>query len=575
MGVGDDRSVWRPDRFGPGVALLRGPDRWLEFRDPLETRFAHRVEDVLHVLRWADEQATRHWLVGWVAFEAAPAFDPALVVHPSSGPLAVFSAYEAPTAWAEVAPPRLTPFGLEPEPGWTEAAYVERVNRLRDMIGEGRVYQVNLTFPLDVRLEGDPADLFCALVEGFPPPHAALLGQGDQALISLSPELFVRREGSRLTSQPMKGTRPAEGSAEELASHPKDRAENLMIVDMIRNDLGRIALPGTVQTRDLFHVARHGTVLQMTSAVEAEAPEAGLAEVFQALFPCASVTGAPKVEALRVIHELEDRPRGAYCGAIGWVRPGGDFSFNVAIRTLQVTGRRATYSVGSGVVWDSDPEEEWRECLLKSEALRAAEPWHLLETLLWQDGAFVLLHEHLHRMERSAIEAGFRFERATAVAALNEAVTGKTGPQRVRLLLGQAGGVSVEVADLIPWASPLRAALCPFPVRSDNPWLRHKSTRRGVYERARAACPGVDEVLLWNERGELCEFTQGNVVVEIGGVRLTPPLESGTLPGVARAAALEEGEVVEQVVRVEDLALASHVWLVNSVRGWVCAEIQR
>jgi para-aminobenzoate synthetase/4-amino-4-deoxychorismate lyase len=473
---------------------------------------------------------------------------------------------------------------------------------VREAIARGDTYQVNLTWRLRAPFAGCAADLFAALYEAQPVPHAALLELGDHALLSLSPELFFRRRGGLVICRPMKGTAPrgrwpAEdaAAAAALAGSEKERAENLMIVDMVRNDLGRVARPGSVATSDLFRLERYATVWQMTSTVSART-EAPLGELVRALFPSASVTGAPKASTMGLVAELESAPRGPYCGAIGWVGPGGRARFNVAIRTVWVDRRRgiAEYGTGGGVTWDSSADAELAESRLKARLLLAApRRFALLETLLWRPRrGWWLLPEHLARLRASARHLGFRFAAGEVESALAAAAAGlPPRPHRGRLLLDRSGAVRVETEPLIeprrepgparqrPAASDRRrrrawrVVLAPAPIDPREPLLFHKTTWREPYEAARAAAPGFDDVLLWNPAGELTESTLANLVVRLDGRLLTPPVACGLLAGTLRARLLLRGRIAEGVVRVEDLPRCEGAWLVNSVRGWIPFEL--
>lgn len=529
------------------------------------------------------ERATARglWAVGYVTYEAAPGFDAALeVAGPPRPPLAAFALFDAPEAGGPPGPRGAAVVrGVAPAIGAGEHAAA--VAAVRAAIARGDTYQVNLTFPLRGRLDGAPESLFAALAPAARAPYAAFLDLGARAILSLSPELFFERTGERLRMRPMKGTRGRGRFAEEdaamaaqLAAAEKDRAENLMIVDMARNDLGRVARPGSVAVARLFELERYPTVWQMTSSVEA-ASAAPLPELFAALFPCASVTGAPKAATMRAIATLERRPRGVYCGAIGWAAPGGRARFSVAIRTAEVeraTGELA-YGVGSGVVWDSEAGEEWRECLAKGAALAPAEPFRLFETMLHHPRRGALrLERHLARLAASAGHFDFAFDAAAARAALAAATrTLPSRSHRLRLELAADGALAVEVA---PFARERRAwtlALASEPVDAADTLLFHKSTRRIAYDRAlaEARARGADEPLLANGEGELTEGARTNLVVEIGGRRFTPPRESGLLAGVFRAELLARGRVEERVLGRADLARARRIWMVNALRGWI------
>ncbi len=529
---------------------------------------------------------------GYLSYEAAPAFDPALVTQPSDGalPLLRFGLFRErrpgrPPSGAQAG----GAFSLGP---WTssvtEEAYAGAIRSIREQIAAGDTYQVNYTFRLRAPFSGDDAALYARLALAQGAAYSAHLRFGDASILSLSPELFFRWQGDALELRPMKGTRPRgrwpaedEALAAELAAAEKDRAENVMIVDLLRSDAGRVAEPGSVEVPRLFAVERYETVHQLTSTISARArPGTRLTDLFVALFPSGSVTGAPKIRTSQILAELEGAPRGVYTGAVGFAAP-GEAVFNVAIRTLVIDRLRGTaeLGVGSGVTYDSDPAAEYRECLAKAEfTRRLPHDFHLLETLLWEpDGGFFLLDPHLDRLGQSARYFGFPCDREEIERRLEQAVTPAApaaGPRRVRLLLARDGAVSVETQPL-PAAgeSPVRIGFAGEPVDSREPLLYHKTTQREIYERRAAARPDCGDVLLINERGEVTESTIANLVVQIGGERFTPPLSSGLLPGVFRALLLERGEIRERVLLPDDLRRAEGLWLVNSVRRWRSAVL--
>ncbi|CAN5377691.1 aminodeoxychorismate synthase component I [soil metagenome] len=567
--------------------------RSFRFLDPRETISAHSAAEVPALLarveRWA---ATGLHAAGFVAYEAAPAFDPALATHPADPrfPLAWFTAFGARES---IAPPTDHAAWELLEP-WRAALhakeYARRVDRVRAWIAAGDCYQANLTFPLRAPFRGEAAGFYAHLCSTQRAGFCALLETPEWALISASPELFFRWRGNELELRPMKGTRPRgrwpeedRRLAEELHASPKDRAENLMIVDLLRNDAGRVAEWGSVRVPRLWEVERYPTVHQLTSTVRARTrPGTSLLDVFRALFPCGSVTGAPKVRAMQILRDLEDEPRGVYTGAIGFVSP-GEVVFSVAIRTVVArTGAECVeLGVGSGIVWDSQPADEYAECLTK--AAFAAPPAHfdLLETLGWEPGkGYLLLARHLARLRWSSERWGFGLDEPRVRRALEAAVSGvQTAPDegrrwRVRLTVSRSGKASAD-ADVLPagWDAPVRVAIDRRPVDSGDPRLDHKTTDRRLYDERRAAHPEADDVVLTNERGEVTESTVGNVIAGIGRELLTPPISAGLLPGVLRAALLEAGEVREQSLRPEDLRRADAVWIVNSVRGWRSASV--
>jgi para-aminobenzoate synthetase/4-amino-4-deoxychorismate lyase len=575
------------------AAVLDFPDDCPEagravFTDPVEIISARAHEEVRPALRRVERAAAEGlYAVGFVAYEAAPAFDRVLAVKQREKdlPLLWFGLFERPSEVETAA-------GEFRVSGWTPSVardeYERSVEAVREGIARGDTYQVNYTLRLRARFEGDDFAFYERLRAAQRTRFGAYLNAGRFRVLSASPELFFRRKGRRVETRPMKGTAARgrwreedEAAAALLRASEKERAENLMIVDLLRNDLGRVAETGTVEVEDLFRVERYPTVLQMTSTVAARLREGvGLDELFAALFPCGSVTGAPKVSTTRFIAALEDSPRGVYCGAVGFVAPGGDAAFNVAIRTVVVdkeTGE-AVYGVGGGVTWDSTPGGEYAEALAKARLLTEDAPgFELLETMRLDEGGFRLLEEHLARLEASAGYFDIQFDLAGVREALERhAESNPDLPRRVRLLVSAGGRARVESQPLdeLP-PGPLRVALARTPVRKSDRFLCHKTTHRAQYEARRAEVPGVDDVLLWNEEGELTEFTNGNVVLELEGKRWTPPRACGLLAGTFRAELLRQGEVAERVLTRDDLARASRAWLVNGVRGWVEVSVNQ
>lgn len=561
------------DGAGPGPLLFSAPRRVIEAASLEEVPGA-----LLAVERAAAEGA---WAAGYVAYEAAPAFDAALRARPKGpGPLAWFGIYGAPSS---TPPPPEGDAELGPlAPDGDRADHARAVAGIREAIARGDVYQVNHTLRLRGRFSGDPLALYRRLRAAQGGGLSALVHLGDRAVVSASPELFLERRGDLVRARPMKGTarrgrfgEEDDAAAAALAASEKDRAENVMIADLLRNDLGRVARIGSVRVASLWDVERYPTVLQLTSTIEARlAPGAGLLALFRAAFPCGSVTGAPKSTATRLIAALEGSPRGVYCGAIGWVAPGGDAVFNVAIRTVELDLARgeAVVGVGGGVTFASSAEGEWDEALAKAAFLaERPAPFELLETLRLEGGRFPLLPRHAARLAASARYFGFRLDPARVEAALRrEGAAAAGGGRRVRLLLAADGAVRTESAPLPPpAAAPLPVALATAPVSRRDRFLFHKTTRRDAYDAARRERPDVFDVLLANEEGELTELTVGNLVLEIEGERVTPARDSGLLAGVFREELLATGAVRERPVRVEELGRARRLWLVNAVRGWV------
>ncbi len=558
---------------------------WLHFSRPRRIFSIHNIGEILPTLREIEAQVESEKLfaAGWLAYDAAPAFDHALRVIPSQSecPRLWFGLYPAPDILTDLPAPAAThqigPFA----PTVSRADYDSAIAAVKERIARGETYQVNYTFRLRMPFAGEAWSLFHSMVRAQVPGYSAYVDAGRFAACSASPELFFTQNGNLLESRPMKGTAPRgrtqpedKAQADWLRASEKNRAENVMIVDMIRNDLGRIATVGSVSVPALFSTERYPTLWQMTSTVQARSPKP-VSETLAALFPCASITGAPKVSTMRIIAALESTPRGLYTGAIGFIAPGRVAQFNVAIRTAVIdrqTGQ-AEYGLGGGVVWDSTAGGEFDEALLKARVLTAPPrpDFSLLETLLWTpEGGYWLRERHIARMAESAEYFGYPATPGQIAAYLGEIATRYNAPQRVRLLMDAHGRLSHESADFTPATNPpaITAALAAEPVHSADVFLFHKTTHRQVYDRARAARPGEDDVLLFNERGELTEFSIGNLVVELDGRLFTPPPECGLLPGVFRAELLAQGKIEERIICVDELPHCVRVYRVNALRGW-------
>jgi para-aminobenzoate synthetase/4-amino-4-deoxychorismate lyase len=542
------------------------------------------------------------WAVIALAYEAGPAFDPALRTHPGAPlPLLWAALYDEPETLDPLPAPATGAYRLGPlEPSVTDGAFLSAFDRVQEHIAAGDTYQVNLSLRFRTAFAGDPWALFHDLAEvGHPqgPGYGAFLHLGTHVVASASPELFLRLDGDHITSRPMKGTAPRgrdldedERRAHDLAASAKERAENVMVVDMVRNDLGRIARPGSVAVTELCAIERYPTVLQMTSTVTARST-APVTEVLRALFPCASITGAPKVRATRILAALEPDPRGFYTGAIGVLAPGRRSQWSVAIRTavVDLAAGRLEYGVGSGLVADSVGAREVEECRIKARVLTAPRPrFDLLESLLFHprvppdELGLWLLGEHLERLGRSAALFGYPVDPAVVRAELQRSV-GRLPPRphKVRLRVSPGGQVAIDAQEVeepawTPQEAPEEAwtvALAPGPVDPDDPLLYHKTTARGLYEVAAAARPEAREVLLWNDRGELTETPRFNLVAELMGRLVTPPAACGLLPGTFRAHLLRRGALVEGPLRPADLTAGGALYLINSVRGFRRARL--
>ncbi|MEZ0496334.1 aminodeoxychorismate synthase component I [Sphingomonas sp. IW22] len=552
------------------------------YRAPREIVVARHVDAVLPAL-----EAIRAGLgrglhaAGFVAYGAGAAFESRAPATPHD-PLLWFGLFERAEAFdiADLPDPRSAWVGAA-EPAIDFATYATRLDQVLALIRAGDIYQANLTFPARARIMGDPLAAYARLRQASGAGWGAVVATGAATHLSLSPEMFFSLKAGQLTARPMKGTAPRDSdprvdaaAASALAADPKQRAENLMIVDLMRNDLSRVAHPGSVRVPTLFDVEHYPTVHQMTSTVTADLAQGRDAvDALAALFPCGSITGAPKLRAMQAIAGIEDQPRGLYTGAIGHFVPNGDAAFNVAIRTLTLPAgaAHATLGLGSGIVADSSASAEWAECLAKGAFLTAGgRRFDLIETMRFDplDGV-LLLERHLERMRNSARTFGFAFDRHLARNELQVATFRLRAPARVRLLVSREGAMAIESAPL-PSAptGPMNVALVPLPVRPDDFRLRHKITDRAFYDAARRAAR-TDEVVFVDPDGFLTEGSFTNVFVERDGILATPPATRGLLPGVLRGELLATGRAVERDLHAEDLAGGFMVG--NALRGLVSA----
>ncbi len=583
----------------PGTVLLHdnlGPEgRNLLFAQPREVLIAHDAAGAWSALRrLADAGRDGLWAAGYLAYELGFLFEERLtplLPDRSATPLLWFGLYDAPQrpSAAEIsglldAAPQGRATGLAPALGLE--AYRQAFDRVAQLIAAGDTYQVNLTLRAGFDLEGDPLGLYRTLAQSQKTAYGAYIHAGDHHVLSRSPELFVSGSGDLLKARPMKGTLKrgrtlADDAAGRtaLAADEKNRAENLMIVDLLRNDLGRIAELGSVRVTDLFTVETFASLHTMTSGIEARRrPGIGILEILENLFPCGSITGAPKLRAMEIIHALEAEPRGLYTGSVGYIAPDGDFAFNVAIRTAVIDAAgRGQIGIGGGVVADSRAEAEYEEALLKLKFLAdPAPPVTLIETFKWsQQEGYVLLDRHLDRLLDSAAYFALPVTRSGTEDFLAAHAAAWTGPMRVRLTLSETG-LDLTAVPLPPSPEKFRFAIHPEPLDSGSLWLAHKTTNRAFYDVPRQHAHderGLDELVFCNERGELTEGSFTNLFLEMQGRLLTPPLSSGLLPGTLRAELLAQGKVEERVLTLADLRSAEAIWLGNSVRGLVRAEM--
>jgi len=572
---------------GDGAARLR-----VAFGAPSRVLVAHTAEEVKPVLE-AVEALSREgrWCVGYLRYEAAEAFDPAFAVRAGEGPLAWFGVHDAAVPWPETMAAAMP--SVDWQAGLSRAGFDRNMLAIHRAIANGELYQLNYTAPLRAEFQGNARDWFMALRNAQPNGYAAFIDTGDEQVLSVSPELFFDRQGDRILARPMKGTAPRGATAVEddemalrLRTVPKERAENVMIVDLIRNDLSRVAQPFSVRVPRLFHTEALPTVWQMTSDVEAKLRDGvSLVDVFSALFPCGSITGAPKVSAMRMIRDLEPEARGVYCGAVGAVRPGGHATFNVPIRTVTLRGTEARCGIGSGITADAEADAEWDEWRHKRAFLGQGRAdvsssdmssFELLETLALADGSLRDAPAHLARMQNAASHFGYPWNEAVVAACLHRLTqVHPTGTWRVRLLLDAHGQPRAEAfaMEAPPSRVQLQLASRAFD-EAESDFSCFKTTRRAHYEAFAPTAPGVFDTLLWNRRGEITECTRGNIALQLEDGRwVTPPLRCGLLGGIGRANRLHSGQLVEAVVQVDDLPRVEAFAFINSLRGWLDADL--
>ena len=553
-----------------------------EFAAPTKTFVAATLDEVIPLLYSADREARNgNYVVVMLSYESAPAFDDALVTHSSSSP--------TPLAWAAVfaeqSKSEITFNDSYKTTEWnsqvSKSTYDSNIANIRELIAVGQTYQVNYTFPMISSFEGSAISYYDRLIRSLGAKYSAYLDLGKYKVLSISPELFFERKGDQIRTKPMKGTAKRgrwteedQALASSLANSEKDRAENVMIVDLLRNDLGKVSIPGTVNVSSLFELERFETVWQMTSTVEAQLkPGTDLVELMRALFPCRSITGAPKIRTMEIIHQLEQRPRGLYTGTIGLLRPGGDCTFNVAIRTVVIDSETgtATFGVGGGVTIDSTAEGEYEECLVKAKFLQSApQEFALFESILLEDNDYFLLERHIERLKSSALYFGFQFCESTIACPLERIrLDHLAGHWKIKLSLTRSGEITTEAAHVGAKRDAVRVALARSPVNSSNRLLFHKTTARDFYNAELAARPDCDDVIFFNERNEVTESTIANVVARINGKLVTPPTSAGLLAGTFRNELIDKGEIEERVITVDDLRTADELFLVNSVRRWM------
>ena len=575
--------------------------RSLLFLDPAETIRVDALDEIPNLFRQIEQAlAGGFYAAGFLSYECGYHFErfKQVALTPQSLPLAWFGIYQKPLIFDHEtgcfygdSSPYLSEHSVQaPSIPFTDSValniseedYSEKIERIKEYILAGETYQVNFTNKVNVTTESDPGTAFANLLRQQPVSYSAFLNVAGRYILSLSPELFFRIEQGKIITRPMKGTMDRGLDAAEdaqaairLQNDEKNRCEHVMIVDLLRNDLGRVCTMGSVHVDDIFSIERYETLLQMTSTVSGTLrPGLTYYDIFKGMFPSGSITGAPKIRTMQIICELEDTPRGVYTGSIGYMSPDGSSTFNVAIRTVDLDEGHAHMGVGGGIVADSNPHDEYNECLLKAEFLVRSRPdFQLIETMLW-NGEFCRLTMHLDRMEASASYFNFSFDRVAITSHLL-ALSTLFEPEelyRVRLLLNEQGAFSIEHSKYAPDIPDTvgRALLSSERTSSKDFFLRHKTTRRELYqsEFMRCRAEGFDEVIFFNERDEVTEGAISNIFIRKAGELLTPPLSSGVLPGIFRRHLLEtDRSAKEMILTMQDLASAEAIYLCNSLRG--------
>ncbi|MEP3422368.1 MAG: aminodeoxychorismate synthase component I [Erythrobacter sp.] len=610
----------RDHSAGEGAVHADGAADALYYEAPIEVFVAHRANDVAETLAAADaaRAAKGGELAGYIAYEAGLALEPKLenladIRSGANGPLVWLGLFDAPTRIAGRDVPdwlsargdgtaNIGPLTAQLSPGGYEAAFAT----LQEAIHAGDIYQANLTYPLAGSYQGDEIALYKALRKSASAGYGGVVFDGTHWLLSFSPELFVAIDDGAAKVKPMKGTRPRSADpvtdaalAQDLANSVKDKAENLMIVDLMRNDLSRVAEPGSVQVDAPFAIESYPTVHQMVSSVRAKlTPDKGAMDLIRAMFPCGSITGAPKIRAMELIQQVERDARGPYCGAIGRISADGTAAFNVAIRTLRLTpienGQgNAVLGVGSAIVADSDPQDERRECEVKAGFIRRSSPDHvapafdLIETMAFDPEIGIgMLELHLARIKKSAAQLGFQFDRHATRNQIQALCFELEAPAKLRLLLARSGATALETGPLpdpmpkpLPGqsdgaaTSPTLVAALPNPLDPSDWRLAHKTSDRGFYEDALKAAKslGAEEAILVRHDGLVTEGSFTNIFVERDGVLLTPPASLGLLPGVLREFLIEKGQAREAELTLDDLS--NGFQLGNAVRGLFSATL--
>ncbi|MDP1675746.1 MAG: aminodeoxychorismate synthase component I [Bacteroidota bacterium] len=561
----------------------------LLFSSPIAILSANNLSEIPMLFASIEKHIkNKKWIAGYISYECAYHFESNIVDNfhnNSSFPLLWFGVYDSPVQIQKESLDVIIPDSQSrienPRLLIDDQSYKKSIEQLKEYIVNGDTYQVNFTNRFEFDITSDAAELYFSLRKKQHVPYGAFINLGNAQILSFSPELFFKRNINSISTKPMKGTVKRGRTLDEdyaneewLRNDEKNRSENLMIVDLLRNDIGRICETSSVEVENMYSIERYETVIQMTSTVTGLLKtNTSYYDIFKSLFPCGSVTGAPKIRTMQIINELENHRRGVYCGAIGFISPDNEAVFNVAIRTIESQNGKGTMGVGSGIVSDSEPHQELEECKLKAAFLLNDEPdFQLLETILW-DGKFIFFDNHLMRMKNSADYFSFDFQQNKIFDAifLAERSFDRRKKYRVRLLLSKNSEPFVEAFELLESSVNNQIKIAPVRTNSADRFLFHKTTNRKIYDRysVLAKEENLADYIFLNERDEITEGSITNIFIEKDGKLFTPPLSSGLLSGVYRQEVLRTNQLAsEMILTISDLHAADTIYICNSVRGW-------
>ncbi len=533
------------------------------FENPLEIIKAFDGQELPECFQKIEKLREKYYLAGYVRYEAKDAFLGKDIK--SDLPLLyfeVFDKYKDFEFFCNGKP------DFKASPAISYAEYSSALRQIKNEIAAGNTYEVNYTYDWNVDYTGDELFFYKYLLQNQKTPYNAFFSNKYETVMSFSPELFFEIDGRHILTKPMKGTvkrgETLEKDRENIAflkNDIKNRAENVMIVDLLRNDLGRIAKTGSVKVSRLFDIETHKTLHQMTSQIEAELLDnVSLYDIFKAIFPCGSITGAPKISTMNIIDRIEQGRRNVYCGAIGFLSPQKNV-FSVPIRILQKTKNQVTYKfrTGGAIVWDSDIKEEWEETFVKAAFLK--QEFSLIETIKVQNRAMFLKEEHLKRLKESAEKLGFKFNKELyTIEPEQDGI--------MRIILHKNGEYGIQYKPYLR-TTVNQIELSERILDSNNEFLRHKTTYKPWYEESykKIQREEIYDEIFFNERGELCEGARTNILLEIDGKFYTPPLSSGLLNGILRQNLLDSGVCEERILYKSDLLNAGNIYCINSVRG--------